>query len=64
MKKVIENMKKSREAGCSTEGILINAMTALINRIDNIGGWSVDVLDEEEILIAQHPDAGDGEYVV
>lgn len=50
-------------AGLSIVGIFENTLTALINRVDDMGGYSVHVVDDE-IRIYQHPDAGENEFVI
>jgi hypothetical protein len=63
MNQIIENLKSSQLDGCTLIGALENAMTSAVNSADPVGGWSVDIRNDE-IFIYQHPDAGDGEMLI
>lgn len=64
MKKFNEIIKilKSNE-GLKLEGVFVNTLTSMLNRVHPVGGFSVHIVDDE-IRIFQHPGAGDEEYII
>lgn len=65
MNPIIKNLVQSKENETTIVGALENALASAINRADETGGWSVKIdLQNKEISLTQHPDAGDEEYFI